>query len=499
MSITGEMRICVVGSGYVGLVAAVCFAEIGHRVFCVDNDEARVDQLNSGEIPILEEHLPDLFRKHHMRRAEFTSDLRRAVETSDAIFVAVGTPQSSSGAANLSYVEGVVNDIAKYITRYKVVVEKSTVPVHTNERITQCILRHGVARDAFDVVSNPEFLREGSAVIDFLHPDRIVVGANTERAAEALKRIYEPLTSGEYYSRGEGLKGPLTHDNPAKLLLTSAQSAELIKHASNAFLAMKISFINAVANLAEAVNADIEQVAAGIGSDSRIGSKFLRAGLGYGGSCFPKDVAAFTWVAEQEGIDFGLLEEVRNINLRQQQVFLAKIRSALWTLQGKRIAALGLSFKGGTDDIRGSPAIEVIRSLHDGGCRISAYDPVAEDRAKIVLPASRSVEYAATPYEAARGADALVILTDWPEFARLDLVRLKGLLRFPIIIDGRNLYNPQVMERHGFTYLSIGRAPVYGIAQREDVAELKHGARSIVIDMTRVAVQSIPEMAEQQV
>jgi UDPglucose 6-dehydrogenase len=460
-----QVSICVIGSGYVGLVAAVCFAEIGHKVICVDNNEAKVKTLREGGVPIYEHHLPELLGKHLNRGVEFTSDLAAAVEQSEAIFIAVGTPQGNTGSADLSYVEAVVSEIARAVNDYKVIVEKSTVPVYTNEWISRVMHRHGVDPHNFDVVSNPEFLREGTAISDFLHPDRIVIGANNERAAEVLRRIYEPLTDGSYFTRADALPGMLSAENPAKLLVTSAQSAEIIKHASNAFLALKISFINAVANLAESVDADIEDIAAGMGLDSRIGPKFLRAGLGYGGSCFPKDVAAFYWVAQQQGVDFALLEEVRKINETQQEVFFNKVRSALWTLRGKKLAALGLAFKGDTDDIRESPAIDVIRKLIDAGASITAYDPAAMERAQSVLPPSETMRYAASAYEAAEGADAVLILTDWKEFASLDLRRLNQALRFPIVIDGRNLYTPAVMQEQGFTYVSVGRPAAYTAQQ----------------------------------
>jgi UDPglucose 6-dehydrogenase len=458
-----QIRICVIGSGYVGLVAALSFAEMGHRVICVDNNEEKVKLLKEGGAPIFEDHVPDLLNRHLNGGVEFTTDLGRGVKESAAIFIAVGTPQGSSGSADLSYVEAVVSEIAPWVCDYKVLVEKSTVPVYTNEWITQCMLRNGVAHELFDVVSNPEFLREGTAVCDFLHPDRIVVGTNNERSADLLRRIYRPLTSGAYYMRQGALPGPRSAQNPATLLLTSAQSAELIKHASNAFLAMKISFINAVANLAETVGGDIEEIATGMGLDARIGSGFLRAGLGYGGSCFPKDVAAFSWVADQQGVDFRILEEVRKVNARQQDIFFNKVRSALWTLRGKKVAALGLAFKGGTDDIRESPAIDVIQRLLDGGCTVCAYDPAAMDKTRAVLPASESMQYAASAYEAARGADAVLILTDWPEFGELDFPKLRLILRFPIVIDGRNLYRPGVLAELGFTYLSMGRPAAFGV------------------------------------
>jgi UDPglucose 6-dehydrogenase len=462
---SNSVSICVIGSGYVGLVAAVCFAEMGHKVTCVDNDEAKVKTLCSGGVPIFEEFLPELLAKHLNRGVEFTTDLSGAVERSEAIFIAVGTPQSDSGAADLSFVEAVVSQIARAVNDYKVIVEKSTVPVYTNEWVQRVLFRHGVDQELFDVVSNPEFLREGTAVSDFLHPDRIVVGANTDRSADVLRRIYEPLTGGAYYAQAGSLPGACSTARPARLLVTSAQSAEIIKHASNAFLAMKISFINAVSNLAESVDADIEDVAAGMGLDSRIGPKFLRAGLGYGGSCFPKDVAAFRWVAQQQGVNFQLLDEVCKINDTQREIFFNKVRSALWTLRGKRLAALGLAFKCDTDDIRESPAIAVIRKLIEAGASIKAYDPAAMERAKEVLPPSEKMSYAEDVYEAAKGADAVLILTDWKEFASLDLVRLNQAVRFPIVIDGRNLYKPQQMQEHGFTYVSVGRPASYNAQQ----------------------------------
>jgi len=455
------VSICVIGSGYVGLVAAACFAEMGHRVICVDNDEARVKMLRQGNVPIYEQHLPELLARHRAQSVEFTTHLGEAVERSEAIFIAVGTPQGDSGAADLSYVEAVVSEIARAITKYTVIVEKSTVPVYTNDWIRRVLQRDGVDAQKFDVVSNPEFLREGTAIVDFLHPDRIVVGASNERSADVMRSIYEPLTSGSYYAQSGALQGACDANNPAKLLVTSTQSAEIIKHASNAFLAMKISFINAVANLAEAVDADIEDIAAGIGLDSRIGPKFLRAGLGYGGSCFPKDVAAFHWVAQERGVDFQLLNEVRKINETQKEVFFNKVLSALWTLRGKRLAALGLAFKGDTDDIRESPALDIIRKLLNAGALVTAYDPAAMERTKEVLPASENLKYARDLYEAAENADALLILTDWKEFANIDLPRLKQALRFPIVIDGRNLYRPQQMLEHGFTYVSVGRPATY--------------------------------------
>jgi UDPglucose 6-dehydrogenase len=452
------VQIAVVGSGYVGLVAALCFAEMGHRVICVDNDESKVAALKSGDSLIHERHLPELLERYRNTQVRFMTDLAEATRECEAIFIAVGTPQSETGDADLSYVEAVASEIARHITSYKVIIEKSTVPVYTNEWIRRVIERNGVKREAFDVVSNPEFLREGTAVEDFLHPDRIVVGADSERGAEVLSAIYAPLTGGQYYTRKDGIPGNCSAARPPVLLLTSTKSAEIIKHASNAFLALKISFINAVSNLCEAADANAEQVARGIGLDSRIGPKFLRPGIGYGGSCFPKDVAAFRSVAEQMGVDFSLLSEVEKINGNQKKRFLSKVRSALWTLRGKRLAVLGLAFKGGTDDIRESPAMDLVEMLLAEGCAVAAYDPAAMNRAEVELPANAQLRYAASVDDAVKDADALLILTDWDEFARLDLERLHAALRYPIVIDGRNLYDPRTMMEHGFTYLSIGRA-----------------------------------------
>ena len=460
------ISICVVGSGYVGLVASVCLAEMGHQVTCVDNDELKVKTLREGGIPIFERHLPELLAKHLNRAVEFTTDLASSVEKSEAIFIAVGTPQGETGAADLSYVEAVVSEIARTIHGYKVIVEKSTVPVYTNEWIQRVFHRYGVDPANFDVVSNPEFLREGSAIIDFLHPDRIVVGVNSERSAELLRRIYEPLTTGSYYMQAESLPGVCNAANPARMLVTSAQSAEIIKHASNAFLALKISFINAVASLAEAVDADIEDISAGMGLDKRIGPKFLSAGLGYGGSCFPKDLAAFHWVARQHGVNFQLLQDVSRINEQQKRSFVDKVRTTLWTLRGKRLAALGLAFKCDTDDIRESPALDVIRELLEAGASVTAYDPAAMERARQVLPPSKNMRYASDVYEAAENADAVLILTEWKQFSELDLIRLYEAVRFPIVIDGRNLFKPKTMLEAGFTYVSVGRPVIHQKQER---------------------------------
>lgn len=487
------VSICVVGSGYVGLVAAVCFAEMGHDVTCVDNDKEKIAVLATGGVPIYEEHLDDLLKKHLDRNLRFTTDLKAAVGPAEAVFIAVGTPQSDSGAADLFYVETVASQIAGAISSYKVVVEKSTVPVSTSRRIKQLFQRMGVPSDDFDVVSNPEFLREGTAVMDFLHPDRIVVGAPSERAAELMRRIYAPLTTGAYYAREDAMAGTCNPTRPARALFTSAESAEIIKHASNAFLAMKISFINAVSNLAEAVDADIEDIAAGMGMDRRIGQQFLRAGLGYGGSCFPKDVAAFKWVAAQSGFDFQLLDEISKINDRQRDRFFEKITGTLWTLRGKKLAVLGLAFKNATDDIRESPAMDIVAKLLAAGAEVVAYDPAAMDRASTMLPAGQKMHYAASVLDAASGADAVLILTDWKEFAEIDLNLLGAALRFPIVIDGRNLFDSERMARAGFTYISVGRPPVHPAQTRPAAFRLSRPAG----DDNKEYAMSLPLLSQQ--
>ena len=459
------MHIAVVGSGYVGLVAGACFADLGHDVILVDNDQEKLSALKAGKVPIHEKFLPELLERHRGRRLNFSDDLQAAVRASAVVFIAVGTPPTDKGEADLSYVESVARSVSGAINGYKVVVEKSTVPVYTSDWVRKIILRNATPPDSFDVASNPEFLREGTAVIDFLYPDRIVLGADSERCASILREIYVPLSNGSYYQRPDAIPRPDKASIPPPLIVTSTKSAELIKHASNAFLALKISFINAVANLAEAVDADIEDIAAGMGLDSRIGPRFLRAGLGYGGSCFPKDVAAFHWVAQQKGIDFQLLQEIRKINETQRDIFFNKVLSALWTLRGKRLTALGLAFKGDTDDIRDSPAIEIIKKLLEAGAIVTAYDPAAIERAKAVLPPSEKMRYAGEVYEASKGADAVLILTDWKEFGAIDLVRLNQMVRFPIVIDGRNLYKPQHMQDQGFTYVSVGRPASYNAQQ----------------------------------
>src|SRR5437588_5230074 len=451
------MKIAVVGSGYVGLVAAASFAEIGHQVICADNDLQKVAALQAGIVPIHEKFLPEIISRHCGERLTFTTSTQEAVRASEVVFIAVGTPSTEAGAADLSHVECVARDIAKSINGFKLVVEKSTVPVYTNEWVHRAMLLNGASEGQFEVVSNPEFLREGTAVTDFLYPDRVVVGCSSGRAAQMMREIYGPLLDGTYANEPTAIPRPEESLLVSQFIQTSARSAELIKHASNAFLAMRVSFINAVANVCELVGADIEEVARGVGADKLIGSRFLRAGLGYGGSCFPKDVSAFKTVAQECGYEFRLLDEVIRINEDQRQAFLRKVRTALWTLKGKRLAVLGLAFKGDTDDIRESPAVAIVKALLAQECSIAADHPAAMDRTRAELQ-HKNLSYVDNPYTAASGADALLILTDWEEFATLDLTRIRSLLRYPIVLDGRNLYMPEAMTAHGLNYYSVGRA-----------------------------------------
>lgn len=467
------MNICVIGAGYVGLVSAACFAELGHTVIGVDNDPAKLLALEQGSVPIHENLLPELLRRHLGDRLTFTSSIGDAVRASDVIFITVGTPPSSTGDADLCHVEAVIQEVARHVDSRKLIVEKSTVPVRTCDSIRRTMELNGAAQHLFSVASNPEFLREGTAVTDFLYPDRIVIGVDDGFSEEVLRGVYAPLWDGSYYRRENLVRGD--ESISPRLIVTNTKSAELIKHTSNAFLAMKISFINAIANLAERVGADIDQVTQGVGADSRIGASFLKAGIGYGGSCFPKDVLAFRAVSREAGYDFDLLDSVMRINSDQRRQFLRKVREALWTLRGKRVAVLGLAFKAGTDDVRESPAIEIIQALCKEGCVVSAYDPVAMPRALDELEARKrgeQVEMAGDAYSAANNADALLILTEWSEFANLDLALLRRRMRLPVIVDGRNLYRPEKMEAAGFVYYSIGRAPVFPMDRRSTTAEL---------------------------
>jgi UDPglucose 6-dehydrogenase len=454
------MRIAVVGSGYVGLVAAACFAEIGHQVVCIDNDETKVAALKRGETIIHEEFLPELLARHSGERLQFTTSLAQGLKDAAMLFIAVGTPPCENGEADVSVLDSVCREIARSVDGFKVVVIKSTVPVGTNKRIARALKRYGAQPSCLRIASNPEFLREGTAVTDFLYPDRIVLGCDCPHSSDLLSKAYKPLLDGSYAASNSAIPAPDSARIPARVVMTSSASAELIKHASNAFLATKISFINAIANICEANGADVEDVVEGIGSDQRIGGKFLRPGIGYGGSCFPKDVKALRAVAHESGYDFRLLEEVMQINEEQRAHFVRKVRQALWTLKGKRLGVLGLAFKGGTDDVRESPAIAVIHRLLKEGCRITAYDPAATARARAEFAEGAAITFAKSAYAAATDADALLVLTEWEEFAALDLERLRARMKQPILLDGRNLFSPRQMEKAGFIYYSVGRPEV---------------------------------------
>jgi UDPglucose 6-dehydrogenase len=470
------MKIAVVGTGYVGLVAGACLAELGHEVILVDDDKSKISALQRAECPIHEKFLPELLQRHHNRLLHFTGNLTEAVQSSQVVFIAVGTPPMEDGRADLSYVESVAQGIAPAIRDYKAVVVKCTVPVYTANWIRRILLLNGAPEALFDVASNPEFLREGSAVSDFLYPDRIVLGVDTDRCARLMQRVYQPLIDGSYYTRVDAIPGRVGPEFRARLIHTSSKSAELIKHASNAFLAMKISFANAVACVCEAVEADVSQVCEGIGSDRRIGDRFLHPGLGYGGSCLPKDLLAFRAVARETGCNFGLLDEAARVNDEQRGRFIHKVRKALWTLKGKKLAVLGLAFKNGTDDIRESPAVSIVRTLLKEGCRITAYDPAAMNRASEKL-AGEPISFARDAYEAVSGADACLVLTEWEDFAALDLNRMKKLLRYPVVIDGRNLFDPREMEAAGLDYYSVGRPDVVGLS-RISILEMDSSERS---------------------
>jgi len=429
------MKLTIIGTGYVGLVTGACFAQAGHRVVCVDNDPDKVKTLQAGGIPIYEPGLEELIKGNTAAgRLSFTTSTAEGVEKSDVVFIAVPTPPLPDGSVDLSFIEKVAREIAGALTSYKIVVDKSTVPVKTGDKVAETIKRYCKARVEFDVVSNPEFLREGFAVEDLRRPDRIVIGVRSQRPVPAMKEIYAPFG--------------------APIIVTDINSAELIKHASNSFLALKISYINAISVLCEATGANIQEVANGMGMDDRIGRRFLDASLGFGGSCFPKDLSAFIKIAEQVGYDFKLLTEVQKINAGQMDRFVKKIADTLWVLKDKNIGILGLAFKQNTDDIRMSPAIELCHRLLKEGARLRVYDPRAMEKAQTLL---KDVTFVKDMNEVAEGCDALVIATEWEEFKKLDLERVSKTLTHPILLDGRNLFDPAEMERLGFIYKSIGR------------------------------------------
>jgi UDPglucose 6-dehydrogenase len=435
------MRLCIVGCGHVGLVTAAGFAEIGHQVVGVDSDPNRLELLERGEAPFYEPGLSDLLTKHTGNGLTYERDIAVALQGADAAFICVNTPPRPDGRQSLVYVEQATRSIADAASGPLVIVEKSTVPVHTATRIVEVLKAEG-RYPQIEVATNPEFLREGHAVHDTLEPDRIVVGLAKEGRAEAVLR--------ELYA-------PIVERTGCELIVTDLETAELIKHASNSYLAMKISYMNAVARVCEKTGADIETVMEGMGLDPRIGPHYLRAGLGYGGSCFPKDIRAFIAQATDLGLDFSLLEAVRTINAEQRDVFVDKVRRALWNLDGKTIAVWGLAFKPGTDDLREAPALDIIPALEKEGAQIRAYDPAAGPVAKDEFPNAEIVNDAQSAVD---GADGLVVLTEWPEFADADLQELKERLRRPVVVDGRNLWTVERMAGLGFTYLSFGRPDV---------------------------------------
>src|ERR1700722_5030655 len=429
------MKLAIIGTGYVGLVTGTCFAEVGHQVICVDNDAAKVKMLQAGGIPIYEPGLEELVKKNVAAgRLSFTTSTAEGGQKSGVVFFAVPTPPQPDGSVDLSYIERVARDIAAAITSYKIVVDKSTVPVKTGEKVAETIKRYSPAHVECDVVSNPEFLREGFAVGDLMHPDRVVIGVRSERPVAAMKEIYTPFN--------------------APIVVTDINSAELIKHAANSFLSLKISYINAIAPVCEAAGANVQEVAQGIGLDERIGRRFLNAGIGFGGSCFPKDLSAFIKISEQIGYDFKLLKEVQRINAEQMDRFVKKITDTLWVLKDKKIGVLGLAFKQNTDAVRSSPAIDLCQRLQKEGAALRVHDPKAMDKAKSIL---KNVTYVDDMNAVAEGCDALVVATEWDEFKKLDLDRAKKSLTHPILFDGRNLFDHEEMKRLGWIYKSVGR------------------------------------------
>lgn len=433
------MDITIIGTGYVGLVTGVCFADLGNKVICADNNKTKISALKNMNMPIYEPGLEDIVRRNvKEKRLFFTSNIKDAVRSSLVIFIAVGTPPRENGEADLTGVEKVAKVIAENLNGYKLIVEKSTVPVDTGFWVEHTIKvnlpKTRKDKIRFDVASNPEFLREGQAIADFMHPDRIVIGVESQKAQAILVELYKPL------------KVPI--------VVTDIKSAEIIKHASNSFLATKISFINSVSQLCERVGADVIKVAEGMGLDRRIGRDFLDAGIGYGGSCFPKDLDAFIAIARKNGYDFELLKAVRDINEFQKKSLVKKIEDALWVVKDKNIGILGLSFKPDTDDMRCAASVDIIRNLQASGAKIRAFDPQAMKKAYEFL---EGVKFCKDAYEASRGADCLVVVTEWNEFKEIDLLRIKKIMKQPIIVDGRNIYNPQKLMRLGFRYIGVGR------------------------------------------
>ena len=448
------MHICVIGCGYVGLVTAACLAEAGHHVICADIDSERIAKLNAGIVPIYEQHLDTILASARKAgRISYTSDTGEAIRAGEAIFICVGTPPRENGEADLSAIDHVARQIAEEAQSSKLVIEKSTVPARTGLELQRALGAYSrTGNIKFRVASNPEFLREGTAVADFLHPDRIVVGVEDDVSVAQLREIYEPILEHRFHCPVHQGKCPAEHKAP--FLVTTINSAELIKHASNSFLALKISYANVIADLCEKIGANIDEVTHAMGLDPRIGVQFLKAGLGFGGFCFPKDVQAFIHLSASVGVDFDMLKAAEKVNKQRIDRYLDKVRKALWILKGKRIAVLGLAFKANTDDIRFAPAIDLVNQLLAEGARIRAYDPEAMERARAVLP---QVEYAKSAYEAAQNSEALIIATEWDEFRKLDWDRVHGDMARPLVLDGRNLLSPREMRKRGFEYHCFGR------------------------------------------
>jgi UDPglucose 6-dehydrogenase len=451
------VRIAVVGCGYVGLVTGACLAEAGHQVICTDIDAKRITQLQHGQVPIYERHLDTILASVTSRgNISYTADAGEAMRFGDAIFICVGTPPKGNGEADLSAIDHVARLIAQEAQSSKLVVEKSTVPARTGLELRRALTAYSRNGDiTFRVASNPEFLREGTAVEDFFHPDRIVVGVEEQSAAADLREIYRPILDRTFHCPVHN--GTCPADSPAKFLVTTINSAELIKHASNSFLALKISYANVIADLCERIGADVEEVTHAMGLDARIGSQFLSAGLGFGGFCFPKDLQAFVHLAGTVGVDFDILKAAERVNKERVQRFVAKVLKALWVVKSKRVAVLGLAFKANTDDVRYSPALEVIQAMVNEGADVHASDPVAIERARCVLP---NVTYHADSFEALRGAEAALVCTEWDVYRNLDWERAGSLMARRLVIDGRNLYSPERMRELGFEYFSFGRDSV---------------------------------------
>jgi UDPglucose 6-dehydrogenase len=430
------MKLSIIGAGYVGLVTGACFADLGIEVICADNDKKKIDLLTEGNIPIYEPGLEEIVRKNIANgRLSFTVDIKKAVRASEVIFICVGTPSRDDGSADLTSIEKVSRTIAENMDSYKLVVEKSTVPVETGEWVKKTINTFKKKDCDFDAASNPEFLREGSAIEDFMNPDRIVIGVESKRAEKILRELYAPLDT--------------------KIVVTNIKGAEIIKHASNSFLAAKISFINALSNICEKAGADINAVAEGIGLDHRINKHFLKAGVGFGGSCFPKDLKAFIHISENLGYPFDMLKEVEKINDTQKILVMKKIKEMVWNIQDKTIAVWGLAFKPNTDDIRSAPAIDIIKRLLAEGANVRTFDPAAMEKTRGEL--GERITYCNDIYESAKGADCVILMTEWNEFKEVDWKRLKGVMTQPAILDGRNIYDPEKLKEMGFKYAGIGR------------------------------------------